>query len=200
VSLGWIASFRGVRRGLAAAAILMAATTLPSVAAGNETYYACLQEPSGSLRMVAAGAKCPRGSRVISWSQQGPAGPPGRPGANGAPGKPGATGAAGKQGPAGPPGKPGGSITVVTATGPATPLVVAATVKCPAGTIATGGCARFTDAAASSQLKTGVLIASYPIGNPPNGWTAAGNLGIGAQDYTMGDRLAVYALCMGTNP
>lgn len=71
------------------------------------TYYACVNNSSGTIHMVSATDTCPTGSQPISWNQLGPAGPQGPAGPAGAQGAAGANGQPGPQGPAGPTGPQG---------------------------------------------------------------------------------------------
>jgi ethanolamine utilization microcompartment shell protein EutS len=61
----------------------IAATTLTS---SDGTITACVAKKSGAVKVVAAGKKCPKGTRTLTWNQTG------RPGAQGPPGTPGAAG------------------------------------------------------------------------------------------------------------
>jgi hypothetical protein len=67
----------------------IAATSLTS---GDGTITACVAKKSGAVRVVAAGKKCPKGTRKLTWNQAGKPGPQGQPGA---PGEPGAAGSPG---------------------------------------------------------------------------------------------------------
>ena len=68
-----------------------------STAAKPNVYWACIKK-DGSIHMISAGGKCPKGQRLIKWNQAGLAGAPGAKGSNGAPGAAGAAGPAGPQG------------------------------------------------------------------------------------------------------
>ena len=57
--------------------------------------HACYKKKGGALRVVAAGKKCPRGTRALSWNQRGLAGANGPKGATGVQGVGGAKGEAG---------------------------------------------------------------------------------------------------------
>lgn len=53
------------------------------------TFYACVKNSSGAIKMTTETKKCTKGSRKISWNNQGPqgqAGAPGEPGPQGVPG------------------------------------------------------------------------------------------------------------------
>jgi hypothetical protein len=88
--------------GLAAGAGTMAFAD----AGADVTYYACVNDSSGTLHIVAASQACATHESKIEWNQQGPAGAQGPQGPMGAPGP---IGSAGAQGPQGPPGPAGGN-------------------------------------------------------------------------------------------
>jgi Collagen triple helix repeat (20 copies) len=93
---------------LAGCAFLLAAQ-LPATAA-TVTYYACINNSTGAIRIVSQSTVCNAGEHKIQWDQtgpQGPKGPQGAKGATGAQGPKGATGATGTQGPQGPQGVKG---------------------------------------------------------------------------------------------
>ena len=96
------------------------------------TYYGCVNNSTGDLRVVDKTTTCNSGERKIQWNQvgpQGPAGPQGPKGATGPQGPQGpagAKGATGAQGPAGPTGPqgpqgPAGAKGATGAQGPAGP-------------------------------------------------------------------------------
>ena len=81
--------------------------------------YACVNNSSGTIKIIAAGETCANNWTAISWSTEGGApGPAGATGATGATGLTGATGPAGASGATGPLG-PSGPAGPVGATGPA---------------------------------------------------------------------------------
>jgi len=89
--------------------------------------YACVNNSSGTIKMVAQGTICENGATMFTWNvtgaigpqgPAGPAGPQGSTGATGATGVTGPAGPAGPQGPAGPSG-PQGPIGLTGLTGPA---------------------------------------------------------------------------------
>jgi hypothetical protein len=110
---------------LSAGIVLSAWATIPSQAQQAQQLYACVNNNSGTIKMVAAGTACDNGATLFVWNAtgqagpqgaqgpagpagpagpqgaQGPAGPAGAAGATGATGPKGATGAIGPQGPAG---------------------------------------------------------------------------------------------------
>lgn len=108
------------------------ASASPALPPATVTYYGCVNNTTGDLRVVSQTTTCNSGERKIQWNQagpQGPAGPKGATGATGAQGPQGpagakgATGATGAQGPAGPQGPAGakGSTGATGAQGPAGP-------------------------------------------------------------------------------
>ncbi|HEX8741619.1 MAG TPA: collagen-like protein [Thermoleophilaceae bacterium] len=68
---------------------------------------ACYVPRTGAVKLLVKGTKCPRGQRLVRWSQTGPAGPPGTAGQNGAAGE---NGKPGQDGTPGAPGSPAGSL------------------------------------------------------------------------------------------
>lgn len=117
----------------AIAVAAIAAAWMPSAqSASTSTYYACLQNVAGTLRLVSAATICTPNETMISWNStgsQGPAGPQGAPGPQGPPGAPGAPG---PQGAMGAPG-PFGPVGPAGANGPAGPQGPAG-AQGPAGT------------------------------------------------------------------
>lgn len=79
------------------AAVLLALLLAANVAADTTpaTYYACVNQNNGTIRMTTANGTCNGNETKISWNQVGPAGPQGPAGA---------TGPQGPQGPQGPAG------------------------------------------------------------------------------------------------
>jgi hypothetical protein len=77
---------------------------------GGTTYYACVNNSSGTIKMVNETTACKKHETRIEWNQQGPQGlpgPKGDPGADGPPGPQGEPGADGLPGPQGDPGVDG---------------------------------------------------------------------------------------------
>jgi type VI protein secretion system component Hcp len=67
----------------------------------NVTYYACVNNSSGTIKMVDANKACSNNEVKISWNQVGPKGDTGATGPAGPQGQKGDTGATGPQGPQG---------------------------------------------------------------------------------------------------
>ncbi len=71
------------------------------------TYYACVNNNNGTIRMTDANGTCGNNEQKISWNNEGPAGPAGPQGPTGPQGPAGPTGPQGDTGPAGPQGPQG---------------------------------------------------------------------------------------------
>lgn len=98
-----------------------------------ETYFACVNNSSGTIKVVSSQGECKAGDYFIEWNAQGPpgeAGPmgprgpqgeQGQTGVQGEPGEPGAVGLQGETGPVGPqgPAGPQGQTGAVGPQGPA---------------------------------------------------------------------------------
>jgi hypothetical protein len=76
-------------------------------AQSNTVYYACVNNSSGTIKMISATATCGQNEIRVEWNQQGPQGLPGPQGEQGPQGLQGEQGAIGPQGPAGPQGPQG---------------------------------------------------------------------------------------------
>src|SRR5215510_6015567 len=74
---------------------------LAPISADAQQIFACVNNNSGAVRIVAQGAACRTPESLVTWNVVGPQGPPGPAGPAGALGPP------GPQGPAGPKGDPG---------------------------------------------------------------------------------------------
>ncbi len=92
----------------------------PPATAATVTYYACINNSTGAVRIVSQSTVCNTGEHKIQWNQTGPEGPQGPKGATGAQGPKGATGPTGPTGPQGPQG-PQGAKGATGATGPQGP-------------------------------------------------------------------------------
>jgi hypothetical protein len=99
-----------ITRALAVAGVLFIGSQASAQAPAQ--IFACVNNNSGTIHVVAPNASCQNGEVLLVWNTVGPRGPAGPGGPPGPAGPAGATGAAGPQGPAGPAGAPG-------ATGPA---------------------------------------------------------------------------------
>ena len=74
---------------------------------GVVTIFACVNNSTGTTRIVDSNTNCATGEHKAHWNQQGPRGPQGTPGPQGPQGTPGPQGNPGPQGPAGPQGPDG---------------------------------------------------------------------------------------------
>jgi len=85
---------------VALAALFIAVTgfALAAIPGRDRVIHACYKKQGGALSVVAGGKKCPRGTRALSWNQQGRTGANGPKGANG---QAGVQGVEGKKGDAG---------------------------------------------------------------------------------------------------
>ena len=170
------------RRGLIATClvVLAAATMTPVVRADDGTIRACVNARTGEVRIVAAGARCARGSVPLRWNQQGPVG------ARGPAGPAGPAGAAGPPGPVGPAG-PSGIANVQYIFGDMVPNTSVARAMCPTGTIVTGGGGFSVNGAGLQQ--------NYPISDD-TGVVAFGSTAIGWQvAATDWSRVQAYMSC-----
>src|SRR4051794_7411291 len=86
--------------------------TVTAVSAGAastpSTISACVQNNSGTVKIVDAGDTCHGNESLLTWNQQGPTGATGPAGPKGDTGAAGPAGATGPAGPAGAPGAAGG--------------------------------------------------------------------------------------------
>ena len=80
--------------------LMMVASSL-AVAQSANRYFACVNNSSGTIHIIAEGETCSNNEVLIEWNQVGPQGPPGPSGADGIDGAPGAIGPSGPPGPAG---------------------------------------------------------------------------------------------------
>jgi hypothetical protein len=106
------------------AAIIGAGSVGLAAAVTTGVIYACVNNGSGTVKIIGATDTCPNNWTLISWSQAGgtqgpagPTGPTGPTGATGATGPTGATGATGATGPTGATGATGPTGPAGTATG-----------------------------------------------------------------------------------
>ncbi len=129
------------------ACLLAGATTL-AFAQTDTTVWACVNNSSGTIHIIAANGQCASNEMRLMWNQQGiqgqtgPQGPQGDTGAIGAAGPQGATGEtgpAGPQGPAGANGVSGAQIVEATQIKSAFDPDFDVLASCPAGKKALGG-------------------------------------------------------------
>ena len=112
-----------------AGAFVVALTLAPISADAQQQIFACVNNSSGTIHIVAQNVPCQNNEMLLVWNVVGPQGPPGVAGPAGPAGAPGATGPQGPAGPAGPQG-PAGAQGPVGATGPQGPAGVLAWMEC----------------------------------------------------------------------
>jgi Collagen triple helix repeat (20 copies) len=99
---------------LAATGVLFISSQAVAQAPGQ--IFACVNNSSGTIHIVAQNASCANNESLLTWNvvgSQGPAGPAGAPGPVGATGPQGPAGATGPAGPAGPTGPAGAAQGVI---------------------------------------------------------------------------------------
>lgn len=92
-----------------AAGVGYATTALTGIPDENGVFHACVNNPSGEVKLVSSGEACAENASAVWWNQTGPPGPAGAQGPQGAQGPPGEPGPQGVPGLPGPPGPPGPS-------------------------------------------------------------------------------------------
>src|SRR5437660_828255 len=95
------------RMGLVAVLLLLFFTTVVQADTNPTTYYACVGNNLGTIRMISASQTCTQYEHEISWNNIGPQGPQGPIGNTGPAGPAGPQGPKGDTGPAGPQGPSG---------------------------------------------------------------------------------------------
>lgn len=154
------------------------------------TYYACVNESSGVLRMVSANTTCGAHEQPISWNQTGPQGPMGPQGPAGPQGPQGVAGLNGANGVSG--------YTVITKTqqlpgGPLNHLSLSA--DCPSGEHAIGGGFSFPADTVFAPYPQFTTYGSAPVGSDGvagDGWTYTADAAVGAG---FNSTVTVYAIC-----
>jgi hypothetical protein len=113
---------RIVLASLAVAVVLTSPGVLAQVSPQVTTYYGCVNNTTGAIRIVNSSTTCHSNEHKIHWNQVGPQGPAGPRGPKGPTGP---QGPQGPQGPAGPQGPPGISVGLSATLPPASnvPLV-----------------------------------------------------------------------------
>jgi|HubBroStandDraft_6_1064221.scaffolds.fasta_scaffold01998_8 hypothetical protein len=154
--------------------------------AATVTYYACVNNSTGAVKIVSSTTTCASGTHKIQWNQAGPAGPAGPKGATGA------TGPQGIQGTEGPQGPPGLGFAYIVQCGPDVfgtnincpgngPLPSTATLILQTTSIPTTG---FYLVSASTNISSSSAAGSYSecyitttYDNPLTGFTSIGGVG-----------------------
>ena len=148
------------------------------VANGNSgnVIYACVNNNSGAVKIVAADTVCHENSTLVHWNQEGT---PGMDGADGTDGADGAEGAEGPEGPAGDkgdqgdPGPASGAVSQVVAGNDSSAL---STAVCPAGTFAVGGGYFMTnDSPPFASFPSTASAGIAPVGFPAPAWSVIKN-------------------------
>jgi hypothetical protein len=148
---------------ITALAIGGASAVLANGNSGN-VIYACVNNNSGEVKIVAADTVCHENSTLVHWNQEG------TPGQDGAPG---ADGADGEKGDKGDPGPASGAVSQVVAGEGSTAL---STAVCPAGTFATGGGFFMTnDSPPFASFPSTTTAGTAPVGSPAPAWTVIKN-------------------------
>jgi hypothetical protein len=174
-------------------------------AQSNSMIQGCFDNKTGVLRKVNSPGDCSSKETAINWNVTGPQG---IPGPQGPAGPQGPQGSQGDPGPQGPPGASGISgLEVVTSQGP---LILSnglpppsspsgngnrwtQSVACPAGKTAISGGAEIALADGTSNGLGNAITNSYPMGDPPTGWTASMIVSDGSPVS-----LKVYAVCVNS--
>ena len=202
-----VKKFTKIRNVLIILAVILASSVVTALAEGNNTvYYACVNNSSGTIKMINADQECTGGAMKITWNQVGPQGLKGEKGDKGDTGAPGPQGLQGEPGPKGDKGDTG-------ATGPqgvqgeqglpgtSTPLQLNThttritlgpnggskfmIVECsPSEKIISGGYS-----GVSSSSRNIIVEASHPNGFPQGWFVHAYNTDDQSQD------LILYAMC-----
>jgi hypothetical protein len=113
------------RQILASISIAVLLSLCSAAEAATVTYYGCVNNSTGGIKIVNSTTECASGFHRIQWNQEGPEGPTGPRGATGATG---AQGSQGMQGPQGPQGPPGITAAYVVQCGP---QVFQQSIPCP---------------------------------------------------------------------
>jgi hypothetical protein len=155
--------------GVVVAVVVLAVFAAFALAAEGDQYFACVNNSSGTIKMVDVGEPCSNDNDMrINWNQEGIKGDQGLPGADGTNGLPGADGAAGPAGPTGPEGPPG-VLGFYTVTGNTAHISRA---TCNSGDVATGG-GYIWRSGLPRGAQHSMVGASY-TGNVPFQWYAQG--------------------------
>lgn len=175
---------------LGIALLTVMGTTIVQADATPTTYYACVNNSSGTIHMIGATDSCKGNEQEISWNQVGPTGPAGPAGAQGPAGPQGPqgpTGPAGVDGRDGLQGPPGISNYQSSSASTTTSSDGRAfSPACPEGSSPLGG---------GAQLPTGyALEASFPLGI---GWEVVviNASGLFAGQPAASVQVTVYVIC-----
>ncbi len=165
---------------ITALAIGGASAVFANGTSGN-VIYACVNNSSGTVKIVAADTVCHENSTLVHWNQEGTPGQDGNDGTNGTNGTNGTDGTDGRngtdgtdgtdgeKGDKGDPGPASGAVSQVVA-GRAS--IVLSTAVCPAGTFAVGGGFFMTnDSPPFASFPSTTGSGTAPVGSPAPAWT-----------------------------
>jgi hypothetical protein len=182
--------------GIAVGAALIGGATLVSAHGGDTSLiHSCVNENSGTVKIVGASDSCKTNETALDWNIQGPTGPAGPTGPQGPTGDTGptgptgATGATGPAGPVGPAGPAGPAASTTYYTKSAFGDGSGQQANCDAGDIATGG-------GAAASLENTELGGTEPIrtsAGVPVGWFAF----LADPDD---EGITVWAICLDLTP
>lgn len=203
-----------VAAGALALVAVAGGAALASAEGDSPTISACVNDTSGTLKIVEAGASCGIHQHLLTWGEggeqgpigpQGPEGPQGEPGPQGPAGPQGETGVQGETGPQGPAGGTGAVITRFVehdgffSTNGA--LAEASLQLDGPSTITARGAATFTGTGSASchiEIDGQVFVAQTgaTASNAPQGSSMSP---LGALDVAGGDTYDVSLVCDGAN-
>ena len=182
---------------ITAMAVGGASAVLANGNSGN-VIYACVNNASGTVKIVAADTVCHENSTLVHWNQEGTPGMNGADGMDGQDGTDGTDGADGMDGPAGPagpdgeegdrgdPGPASGAVSQVVAGRASAAL---STAVCPAGTFAVGGGFFMTsDSPPFASFPSTASAGTAPVGFPAPAWSVIKNPGDGVS-------VTAFAIC-----
>ena len=166
---------------IAAMAIGGTSAVLANGNSGN-VIYACVNDASGTVKIVAADTVCNENWTLVNWNQDGTPGMDGADGQDGVDGQDGQDGAQGAEGPEGPAGDKGDKGDPGPASGAASQVVVGSvssalsTAACPTGTFAIGGGFFMnTDSSVFASFPSTTGGGTAPAGSQAPAWTVIKN-------------------------
>jgi hypothetical protein len=159
-----------------------ASAVLANNNSGN-VIYACVNNSSGEVKIVAADTDCRETSTLVHWNQEGTPGmdgddgSDGTDGVDGSDGVDGVDGTDGTDGENGDPGPASGAASQVVAGNASAAL---STAVCPSGTFATGGGFSMTaDSPPFASFPSTTSAGIPPVGVPAPAWSVVKNPGDG---------------------
>jgi hypothetical protein len=162
-----------------------ASAVLANSNSGN-AIYACVNNNSGEVKIVAADTVCHENSTLVHWNQEGTPGVDGTDGTDGVDGVDGVDGTDGTDGENGDPGPASGAASQVVAGNASAAL---STAVCPSGTFATGGGFSMTaDSPPFASFPSTTSAGIPPVGVPAPAWSVVKNPGDGVL-------VIAYAVC-----